>query len=361
MAPLDTILLRVFRTKKGGNIMRKKHNKISAMILTLLALGSITLVSPLVEVVALAADTDLDGFSNALEGSPGITFPSGLKLIDPNTGNQLASLPSCTSGVDRTLCVDPATKDLFVIINRANGVCPASTCGDPCAPTTGKSDIPSPPYNNGYNTDHTYGIDPLGLIKGLGVTPHELIGTSQIIGGTGGWYPVKIVENLNPCSSVMGLATFGTFPTGYTGSAANIWPEKIKNWINKTCSQACFTDSNKVTTCYTPANALSFTCKNGNSDTSINMRSPDPALMAKLNAEFIQNVVSHETSHMIHLAAGSGTSADHHYPAAQGILMEQSIKTVVTKDISNNIKVTLYISNQYQPTQDLKQFWLKHP
>ena len=330
--------------KKGGRIMRKKQSKKSAWISALLMLGAFTLTFQLGAISALAAtpaDTDLDGFSDAVE-TAGITLPN-----DPTTNvMSLAAYPGvttlskCAPGVPRDQCVDKATQDLFVIIQRGTNPCPTS-CSDPCGRFLfGTSDIPMPSqYATTYN--------PLALVypgsgsTTLGVTTHELLqtkGTSQIIGPTppnGGWYAVKIVENLNPCSNYMGLAKFGV---PYAGSSATVWPEKIKNWINNQCSVQCF-DLNKdgtAETCHHPndTGVASFTCNNANTGTAVQMRSlqPNPAPnLAPLYYEFLQYVISHETSHMMNLASGSGTSADHHYPIAKGILMEQFIGTTVTR------------------------------
>lgn len=342
--------------EKGGKNMRKRQGKKSAYILGLLALGAFALTFQCGVVDALAQqDTDLDGFIE----SGSINVPAGMSLAAyPND----RSLSICAAGIPRDKCMDPATQDLFVIIKRATS-CPTSTiCGGPCAPSYSGSDIPIPSL---YSTT----FDPLALVRaGLGVTTHELIQTSgtQFIqegtaGGTpgagGGWYAVKIVENLDPCSNYMGLATFGV---PYAGSVATVYPEKIKNWIAQTCSVACITNSSGVTTCYRPNDngVNTFTCKNANSSTSVNMKSPDANLVAKLNGEFIQNVINHEVSHMINLASGTGTSADHHYPIAQGIVMEQFISSKVTKDRSNNIVVTLYISTGYSK-QDKTQHRLE--
>ncbi len=327
--------------------MRKIQSKKSASILALLVLGAFTITFQLGVVGALAQqDTDNDG----LIESGQIDLPSGMSLAAyPDR-----FLPICASGIPRDKCVDPATQDLFVIIQRATGVCPASSCGDLCGPILfGSSDIPMPSqYANTYN--------PLALVPGLGVTTHELLQTSgtQAIGG---WWAVKVVENLDPCSSYMGLATFGK---PYSGSVATVFPEKIMNWIDATCSRACFDlDGDGIAeTCYTPATIpanSSFQCKNNTTGTSINMKATNPPPdLRPLYYALTQNIISHEASHMISLASGSGTSADHHWPIAYGYLMEQFIGTKVTKDRNNNIVVTLYISTGYTK-QDKTQHLLK--
>lgn len=338
-------------SEKGGKIMRKREGKKSPYMLSLLALAAFALSLQLGTVGALAQDTDKDGLP---EGGLIDLTGTGLSLVAYY--NNPYQIPLCATGIPRDKCVDPSTQDLFVIIKRASG-CPASiVCGDPCSPTYDSSDIPMPPYD-------TNNLDPLALVRsGLGVTTHELVQasgyTSQAIGG---YYAVKIIEDLNPCSSWMGLAAFGTFDALYTGGVATIWPEKIKNWIRQTCSVACF-DLNKdgiAETCYTPDTANTFTCKNANSTTSVNMKATTPDL-SKLNGELIQSLIDHEVSHLIHLASGSGTSADHHWPIATGIIMEQFIGTSVTKTTRGNISVILRISTGY--TRDDKgQYLLTKP
>jgi hypothetical protein len=326
--------------------MIKRQSKVSFHILSLLRVGAFSLMLTLGVVEALAQaqkDTDLDGFMDSDETS-GINLPPGMSLAAyPND----TSVPPCATGIPRDECVDPATQDLFVIIQRANG-CPSSqTCdanSNPCSPLfgtgTSSSDIPMPSqYANTYN--------PLALIyPGLGVTTHELLQASGYTSQTiGGWYAVKIVEDLNPCSSLMGLATFGV---PYSGSIAKVWPEKIMNWIDNTCNVACFVDRSGNQTCYTPTSSgvKSFVCKNANSTTSVDMTAANPDLRP-LYYDFLKNIISHEVSHMMNLASGSGTSADHHWPIAYGYLMEQFIGTKVTKDSKGNINVILYISTGY--------------
>jgi len=65
-----------------------------------------------------------------------------------------------------------------------------------------------------------------------------------------------------------------------------------------------------------------------------------------ISKEFIQNIVSHEVSHMIHLAYGADTF-DHHYPIAAGVLMEQFVDVKATVDRSANVDINLYISTGY--------------
>lgn len=344
--------------------------KRSAWVQVVLMLGAFALAFQLGAVGAIAQDADNDGFSDAIENI-GIALPQGMTLATGET-----SLPKCGSPRDK--CIDPAKQDFFVIIKRATSPC-SSSCGDPCGqPLFGTSDIAQPDqYTNVYGT--TYG--PLQWVSGIatGFSTHEILqtsGTSQVIGPTppeGGWYAVKIIEDLNPCSSYMGISTPGT-PTAT--SSATVWPEKIMNWIDKGCSQACFTPKNGPTTCYyvpvpgvsVPAGYVAantafpnatFTCKNYNNPNlePINMKASTLDLGPLYN-DFVKNIISHEASHMIHLAYGSGTSADHHWPIAYGYLMEQSIQTKATKDRNNNIVVTLYISTGYT-NQDKTQYGLK--
>jgi hypothetical protein len=351
--------------------MEKKQSKKSVYILGLLMLGAFTLALQFGAVGALAQDQDLDGLSDTLENS-GFAL-NGMTL--EATGATSVKSCSSTPAPPRDQCVDPTKQDYFVIIQRATKPCPAPTsCGDPCGPVLfpsssfasssvapyGSDIAPYSQYPNIYGT--TSG--PLQWVPKIatGFATHSLLqnppSTNQLVTtATGGWYAVKIVEDLNPCSSWMGLSTPGTITPSAPGSAT-VWPEKIMNWIDKACSQACFTDKNNVKTCYTPATTSgTFTCKNANNTYQVNMKDPNDPNLIKLYHDFIKNIVSHETSHLMHLAFGAGTSADNHWPAAIGTLMEQSIGTKATNS-KGNITVILYISNSYA-SQDPAQHALK--
>ena len=351
--------------------MKKKQSKKSAWVLALLMLGVFTLAFQLGAVCALAQDYDNDGFTDTLE-IKGFALTPGMSMAT-SQGAFVTSVPKC--GSPRQDCVDPATQDFFVIIQRATSPCPNPTsCGDPCGPplfNNFTTDISLPTdYQNIYGST----LGPLQWVSKIttGFTTHEILQTSgtsqQVTQQTGGWFAVKIIEDLNPCSSWMGLSTPGKITPTAPGSAT-VWPEKIMNWIDKACSQACFLDKTGKTTCYyvpvpgvrVPAGYLpapgTFTCKNANnSAASVDMKAASLNL-APLYNDFIKNIISHETSHLMHLAFGAGTSADNHWPAALGTLMEQSIGTKATYS-KGNITVILYISNSYA-SQDPGQHALK--
>jgi hypothetical protein len=298
--------------------MKRRQDKKTTSILVLLALAIFVMIFPLGPVGALAqSDRDGDGFFDTVEES-GFNLPSGLWLADTHA----TYLEKCMPGVLRNQCVDPDSKDLFVIIERLS-----------------PSNIPVPPYDNNFN------LDPLGFIyPGLGVTTHELRSDnpnpSQSIED---YVAVKVVEDSDPDGDLMGLATFGT---PYPFSVATVWPVRIKNWIDARCNQACFTDKTGNTTCYTPDQAGTFQCINKTTGTTVDMKQTQPNL-DKLNNEFIQNIINHEVSHMIHLAFGPDTF-DHHY-LTHGSLMEKFIDAKESKDKKTppNISVILYVSTSY--------------
>jgi hypothetical protein len=308
--------------------MKIQKDKNCIPLYLLLIVGIFALTLHLGTAGALAADTDLDGFANE---EAGINLPTGTTMIA--TDNiQLSSLLKCIgteTGVAREKCVNPTTKDLFVIIQRASG----------------SNNIPSPPYGS-------TNLDPLALVRnsGIGVTIHELKQTSgtQAIGD---YFAVKIIENLTLDGTYLGFSTFGTFAAPYTGGVATVWTNKIKAAIDKACTSSITSG----TTTWTIANATSFFCKNANSSTSINMKtSPD---LTPLYREYTRNIISHEVDHMIHLASAAGT-VDHHYTTLTGVLMEQNIVTKQTVDKSGNVLVTLYISTGLTK-DDKSQFLLK--
>ena len=220
--------------------------------MVLLMLGAFTLGLQSWTIAALAQDADSDGFSDVLENNAnGIPLINGLTL--EATGQPV--IPKCTTG-PRDQCIDPAKQDYFVIIQRATNPCPASTsCGDLCGP---------PMFNNATTNIAPYSeyvgiygstLGPLQWVPQIttGFATHGLLQNPPNTGQqvtTGGWYAVKIIEDLNPCSSWMGLSTPGTITPTAPGSAT-VWPEKIMNWIDKACSQACFTNAKTgATTCY---------------------------------------------------------------------------------------------------------------
>jgi hypothetical protein len=161
--------------------MRKKQSKKSTWVLALLMLGSFALALQLGVVGALAQDQDSDGFSDALESS-GFALTSGMSLAVYPIVNPIPNCAKAGKNTPRDQCVDPASQDLFVIIQRSTTACPASTCGDPCAPLfqygTGYTDI-APPSVSEYTDIYGTSYGPLQWVHdSLGVTPHEISQTS---------------------------------------------------------------------------------------------------------------------------------------------------------------------------------------
>jgi hypothetical protein len=291
------------------------------------------------------AQTDLDSDGFLSEGVP-LNLPPGTSLTTTDGLATIYSLNTCSgeTGVAREKCVSSTAKDLFVIIQR-------TTTDSSGQPTTL---IPSPPYNT-LNNQSTYNPDPLAHVRtGLGFAIHELNQASATDQNIGDYFAVKVIEDpapTSPTSFYLGFSTFGTFPSYYSGGVATVWTTRIKDWIYRACNLAEING-----TSYTPASSTSFICKNANTTTSINMKTY-PNDIIKLYKEYIQNIVSHEVSHMIHLASATGT-VDHHYTTVTGVLMEQNIVAKKTVDRNGNVVVTLYISKGYTK-DDKNQYWLK--
>ena len=306
--------------------MKNRRPMKSKRILLLPALFAVALVFHLGASGGFAADTDGDGYDEVA----GIILPGNMRLVPDGE----TFLPNCYDqpNVPRNKCVREGEKDLFVVMKRASigGI------------------IPKPPYG-------LVAPDPLALVPaGLGVVLHELEFTgsdfSQKIENN---YAVMVDEDLGSLGNLMGLATFGA---PFSGSIATVWPFTIEKWLAEKCSEACFTDRNGNETCYTPSSANSFICKNAVSGTTVDMKKS--ADLTKLINEFIQNIVSHEVGHMIHLAVGADTF-DHHYPTAKGVLMEQFIDSKATNS-KGKIVVNLYISTSYTRT-DSSEFIVYDP
>jgi hypothetical protein len=324
----------------GGKNMRTKRDKRKIQYF-MLALGAFILPLHWGTGAALAiTETDMDGFSET--GTSTLPPNTYLTLTD-GSGNtpQITTLPKCTgtqTGVAREKCLDPATKDLFVIIQRAS-------LG---------SKISSP----GYSATNP---DPLALVRngGLGVTIHELRQTvegSQAIteSDNNTYYAVKINEITTTEGYYLGYSTFATFPSGYTGGTGKVWTQKITDWIDKTCGKTAPVVINGIS--YSPSVAKPIKCVNTNSGTTITLTDPT-ANLSQLYKEYIQNIVSHEASHLIHLAADTNTT-DHHYTTISGTLMEQNIQPKQTVDKSGNVVVSLPISTTFQ-RNDKTQFQLR--
>ena len=173
------------------------------------------------------ADSDRDGFTDAQECL-------GIILIDGNAfPNGTRTILSCTAGgtaQDRSNCVDPNSRDAFVIVTRAS-------------PTR----IPLDPYKF---------TSALPSVGGLGITIHEIntsrtdrVVTNQIADGSIGavlWpqLAARLRESLDTSDVILGSAN-----QGIALDSATVFTLRIANFVNSVCVAgiACV-DSNSAAT-----------------------------------------------------------------------------------------------------------------
>jgi hypothetical protein len=150
-------------------------------------------------------DSDNDGFTDFQECS-------GITLV----GGTLVVLPPCGPSSVRTTCVDPNTKDLFVIYA-------------PAAPSL------LPATFNPFGTVSAYGVTFTGL-SNLGVTVHQITplqaGTDRTVTSVSTEKAVRVAESLDTNGTILGNCQWGT-PLGLDGCV--IYTQRIMNFIASTC------------------------------------------------------------------------------------------------------------------------------
>jgi hypothetical protein len=232
-------------------------------------------------------DDDNDGFTNGEEcngldnaGSGSFSFPG---YLSPNRGDV------------RTGYLDPAGKDLFLILVRAT---PTSNSLIP-------ADSPTTIYSNG-----------------LPVTVHEITPSDADANRfvTSTQKAAQITEDLNADSdaTILGSSQQGT-PNNFDG--ARVFTQRIKNFVLGRC-------------------VTGYTCK----------ANPDASGVASVTGIenvtnlYIRNVISHEMGHVSSLTPIKDRRFEWHYAPATGTVMEQSAK--YTSNKSSKV-VMFYLSTQY--------------
>jgi hypothetical protein len=225
-------------------------------------------------------DFDADGLFDRQE-CDGLPLPSGVRF------------PSCVgSTLPRSACLDPRSRDLFVMLVRA----------------AAGSNLPN---------------DPFVFVKrpqeqgGLGIETH-LIPPTDDRQVTATQKAVRITESLDANGEILGVAQYGT-PNGL--DLATVFTERIKNFVNGQC-----------------AGATSCTSSTGASG---------PAAIVEL---YIQHTFAHELGHMLQLALEYNRRfGGYHYKSGSEVVMEQSV--VVS---SKGGRVTFLISTQYADSDKME-------
>jgi len=252
-------------------------------------------------------DTDGDGFTDAQE-----CFGIQLAGIAPGATAPRRIETCVNSNLPREACLDPNTKDLFVVyapVLIGQSLLQSMGVLTPFAPTTA--------YENTYR-----GFNPLG------VTVHQLAitetATDRSVVANWPQKAVRIVEDLDATDITLGYCEWGT-PNGDDG--CTVWTQRILNYINSSCAGSVIVTPSGVATTV-----------------------PD------VFRAYVTWVVLHETGH-----ASGGLSAKYtsryggyHYAPGTGTMMEQAA-VVTTK--SGRCKFS--ISKDWNITSDQPAIRLK--
>jgi hypothetical protein len=248
-------------------------------------------------------DTDQDGFTDHQECS-GITTVGEVQVIYPWCGATLAD----GTAPSRDRCVDPNSKDVFVIL----------------APATAAPSL-LPQAFNPFGPVRAYGITFSGL-SGLRLAVHPLkpteAGLNRVITSAVLNLPaqkaVRVGESLDTSSTtILGDCQWG-MPLGLDGCV--VYTQRTKNFIASSCGSA---------TIQTPAGAVSDA--------------------ADVLLAYSTQIILHETGHSLGGLTGEYTSrfGGYHYKAGSGLVMDQAVTYTV-----KGSKCTFYMSPNWNQTLD---------
>jgi len=267
--------------------MKKAKDLKLKMVLCLTVLIILALSIPPMQ--ALAQDADLDGFPDSLE-------ISGFALYDGTF------YPPCTSNPpDRSTCVDPATRDLFVILLKGD---------NPMNPTygLGPSLIPANPLEF-LSNPRTAG--------GLGVATHIILPgkvspqypyPDRTVTPSSSQKAVRVTESLDPSSDKLGVTT----GQGMGMDESTVYTAKIKSFIISVCGTTNFDSGSTL-------------CKDSTGLTG-------QALLDK----YIKHTIAHEIGHSLSLTGKSVKNyGGYHYNATDKVEMSQSV--YYTKDSQTGV------------------------
>ena len=213
-----------------------------------------------------STDSDQDGFTDFQECNGIVTL-----------GTASRSFPPCTATSDRTQCLDPNTKDLFVIL-----VPPTSTSLIPRDPQTGQPQpltFVSAPQSAG----------------GLGIAVHMLTpdqaGSDRSVTSASPQKAVRIAESLDPTGNILGYCNYGT-PNNL--DRCTVFTQRIKNFVESVYA-------------------------------SVGQTSP-----AGLIDDYIRHTFAHESGHSLTLTTNYNSSfGGYHYQSGTDVIMEQAVTYTV--------------------------------
>jgi hypothetical protein len=242
-----------------------------------------------------SADSDGDGLTDFQECSGIVT-----------QGAQPLAVPTCVPGdiillaaTDRNTCLDPDSKDLFVIYK-------------PAATGSLLGAVPRPFDNATFQLSN--GAVTFTGLSALGVTVHQITeaqaGTDRSVTST--QKAIKVTESLDPNGTITGNCQWGT-PGGLDGCV--VFTQRTLSFINSTCDSVRDATTNRQTV---------------------------------FNA-YATFIILHETGHTLGGLAATYDSrfGGYHYKTGTGVIMEQSAAYA-----AKGGKCTFYISSGWNTTLD---------
>jgi len=264
-----------YKRKEVIYSMKKRQCTKSWMYAVWIVVSALTLA--ILPIQTQAQDADLDGFVE--------------------TGNIIlyggATYPLCGQGMDRLSCLDPATKDLFVILIPA-----------------GTSNIPGNPL------EYIYMPKSVG---GLAIATHQIAegqtDPSRVVSPSSSQKAIRITESLDTSNlNILGSASYGT-PNGLDN--ATVYTQRIIEFIKSKCG----------TNYATNTNCLDNTGNYG---------------QAVVN-KYIKHTIAHEAGHMMKLTkVYDSKNGGNHYKTGTNVIMDQSVYYT-----SKSGKVTFYMGTTF--------------
>ena len=295
--------------------MKQSHNITPKVIMVLMAVAFAlimfqTLAWAQCRFDEYSLDSDSDGFSNEVECSF-LTFWDGSSTIQ-----------SCNS-VQVPFCLNPVSKDLFVILNKATPISFITNY----IPEEG--DNPAYPLLFFYRDCASGGlaINTLMIEDCNQATCSDIPSDDRILNPAITQKAVRISESLDTSTQYLGVTQFGT-PNDKDW--AKVYTQNIINNINSVCANA--TECKDSTT---PCSGLSD-------------------CIDKLKKKYIMHTTAHEAGHMVYLVPTYDRRYGNHYAPGSGTVMEQSVKYT-----SKGGKVTFYISDKFAQPADVEGLRLK--
>jgi hypothetical protein len=298
--------------------MKKRNNIRSKAIIGLICILALVLVTLSTHGWAdpcadPKGDLDNDGFTNEEECSMmGITIPN------------FKPFPKCTPSQPRIDCVDPETKDLFVMIYRETDKIP--------------QDSPLEFITNPYNPSS---VPPT---YGLGIAVHEIPYNDDrhVTSRQNAVSITEMTDNDNDNDPVLGDTQVGT-PND--GDNSRVWPQRIINHINAVCTHTDSSCMKSTGVPLAPSKCL---------DSFTKLRYNDPAFITL----YIKHTLAHETAHALNRKQPTSISIGNHYPDTKKVVLSQHVYTKRVHCGQKTEKLTWFIGTKFTP-DDVAKMILK--